>query len=203
MKLCIGYLLLISLVIGATPASASIVLATGSTWEYTFVNPTGDSSWNNTTGGWTTGLAPFGNNLGGYSSDPSGNFDYNTLWAADGSDGDDLWVRTAVDFTGFDLSTAKWNLGVDNGFKLYLNGFLIASGNGEGYTWQWEYSGNFSTYVIPGVNIVAVALEDHGGLTAFDMQITATAIPEPTTIIIWSLLGGLGLVFAWRKRKAA
>jgi hypothetical protein len=28
-------------------------------------------------------------------------------------------------------------------------------------------------------------------------------VPEPTTIIIWSLLGGLGLVFAWRKRKAA
>jgi hypothetical protein len=30
-----------------------------------------------------------------------------------------------------------------------------------------------------------------------------TVIPEPTTIIIWSLLGGLGLVFAWRKRKSA
>ena len=29
------------------------------------------------------------------------------------------------------------------------------------------------------------------------------AVPEPATIIIWSLLGGLGLVFAWRKRKIA
>ena len=28
-------------------------------------------------------------------------------------------------------------------------------------------------------------------------------VPEPATIIIWSLLGGLGLVFALRKRKAA
>ncbi|MCC6123958.1 MAG: PEP-CTERM sorting domain-containing protein [Pirellulales bacterium] len=28
-------------------------------------------------------------------------------------------------------------------------------------------------------------------------------VPEPSTIIIWSLLGGLGFVFAWRRRKAA
>ena len=27
------------------------------------------------------------------------------------------------------------------------------------------------------------------------------AVPEPATIVIWSLLGGFGLVFAWRKRK--
>ena len=33
-------------------------------------------------------------------------------------------------------------------------------------------------------------------------DISLTAVPEPTTIIIWSLLGGLGLVFAWRKRKS-
>jgi hypothetical protein len=28
-------------------------------------------------------------------------------------------------------------------------------------------------------------------------------VPEPATIVIWSLLGGIGLVFAWRKRKTA
>jgi len=28
-------------------------------------------------------------------------------------------------------------------------------------------------------------------------------VPEPATIIIWSLLGGLGLIFAWRRRKSA
>ena len=33
--------------------------------------------------------------------------------------------------------------------------------------------------------------------------ISGDPIPEPATIIIWSLLGGLGLVFAWRKRKSA
>ena len=36
-----------------------------------------------------------------------------------------------------------------------------------------------------------------------NVQVFGAAVPEPATIIIWSLLGGLGLVFAWRKRKAA
>jgi hypothetical protein len=29
------------------------------------------------------------------------------------------------------------------------------------------------------------------------------AVPEPATIIIWSLLGGLGLVIGWRRKRAA
>jgi hypothetical protein len=36
-----------------------------------------------------------------------------------------------------------------------------------------------------------------------ETTLQANMVPEPSTIIIWSLLGGLGLVFAWRKRKAA
>jgi hypothetical protein len=31
----------------------------------------------------------------------------------------------------------------------------------------------------------------------------AAVVPEPTTIIVWSLLGGLAIAFGrWRKRKA-
>jgi hypothetical protein len=189
--------------------------------------------WNTTVGVggiWSEGPAPFGNHTGIDADDPTGNFQYKTYWSADGSDGDDLWVRRALDFTGLDISTAKWDLGVDNGFALYLNGDLIAADNAEGFTWRWEYSGTFSPN--PGVNIVAVALEDHGGLTGFDMQITANsflgspstvlapgatweytfsdpsgnlvpAIPEPSTIIIWSLLGAVSLAAGWwRWRKA-
>jgi hypothetical protein len=37
----------------------------------------------------------------------------------------------------------------------------------------------------------------------FQRVITAEAVPEPATIIIWSLLGGLGIVVGcWRKRAA-
>jgi len=163
----------------------------GSTWEYIFTNPTANSNWNTTTGVWSTGLAPFGNYTGAYSNDTQGYFSYKTLWNADGSDGDDLWARIAINLTNYDLSTMMWYLGVDNGFKLYVNGNLVSQDNAEGYTYRWEYSGNISqSYLNQGENVIAVALEDHGSLTAFDMKITGTAVPEPATM----LLLGLGLV---------
>jgi hypothetical protein len=40
----------------------------------------------------------------------------------------------------------------------------------------------------------------HSGESYFQRSVPACTIPEPATIIVWSLLGGLGLVFAWRKR---
>lgn len=178
-------------------ADASTILATGSTWEYTFANPTGDSSWNTTTAsaGWLTGPAPFGNTCCN-----GDGFDFATFWAADGTDGDDLWVKKAVDFTGFDLSSIVWNLGVDNGFKLYLNGALISGANAEGYTFKWEYSGTFPA-ALPGMNIVAVALEDHGGLTAFDMEVTGTAAVPDVASTLPLLLTGLGALGIAYKRS--
>jgi hypothetical protein len=56
-------------------ASADVVLPPGSMWEYTFTDPTSDANWNTTTGGWTTGPAPFGNEVSGdfgYPLEPSG-----------------------------------------------------------------------------------------------------------------------------------
>jgi len=178
-------------------ANASTILATGSTWEYTFADPTADPLWSTTGGaGWLTGPAPFGN----VCCNGDG-FDFATLWPADGTDGDDLWVRKAVDFTGFSLSSIGWDLGVDNGYKLYLNGALVAGANAEGYTFKWEYSGTFAG-ALPGMNILAVALEDHGGATAFDMQITgdAVAVPDPVSTLPL-LLAGLGILGIGRKRS--
>jgi hypothetical protein len=179
-------------------ANASTILATGSSWEYTFTDPTGDATWNTTTGsvGWLTGLAPFGNHCCN-----GDGFDFVTPWPADGDLDDDLWVKTAVDFTGFDLSTITWNLGVDNGFKLYLNGSLIDSDNAEGYTSQWEYTGAFGAAAVPGINIVAVALEDHGGLTAFDMEINGTAAVPDVASTLTLLVTGIGLLGIGYKRS--
>ena len=176
-------------------ANASTILSTGSTWEYTFADPTGDALWATTGGaGWLSGPAPFGNHCCN-----ADGFDFATLWPADGDDGDDLWVRKSVDFTGFNLSSIAWDLGVDNGFKLYLNGVLVTSANAEGYTFMWEYSGVFPG-ALPGMNVVAVALEDHGGLTAFDMQITGTAVPDLTSTMSL-MLTGLGVLGIGYKRS--
>ncbi len=196
-RLGAGFVLAVVGLFGAASAtSAATIVSHSSTWEHTFTDPTGDATWNTTTGLggiWSSGDAPFSNVS-------SGDFANNTFWPADGRDGDDLWVRVAVDLTGFDLSTVEWGLGSDNGFKLFANGDLIAQDNAEGFTSRWEYSGDFASSLVQGVNVIAVALEDHGGLTAFDMQITGEPVPEPGTFAIWSLLGGVGVV-AWRRRR--
>ncbi len=199
-------LLAVFLALAASPAAAGPILPAGALWEYTFTNPTGDPTWNTTTGvggDWTTGLAPFGNHIGPGWDDTGGFFSYNTYWPTDGADGDDLWARTTIDLTGYDPDSVFWNLGVDNGFKLYLNGSLIASDNREGYTSRWEYSGVFGNALLPGVNVLAVALEDHGVATAFDMNVIGDPLPQPVPepgSMLLLLSGGLGALASLRKR---
>ena len=190
----------------ALPATAAVILPPGSTWEYTFTNPTGDASWHTTTGtaGWLSGPAPFSDDFdAGEFSNVSG-----TPWVSDGGDtADDLWVRLSVNLTGWDLSSIMFHLGVDNGFKLYANGNLVAEKNEEGYTSRWEYVGSINPGDLnSGMNVIAVALEDHGGRTAFDMQLTGergsvNAVPDGATTALL-LLGGIGAAAAARRHFA-
>ncbi len=179
-------------IISNNPISNTI-LDRYSNYEYKFAPA--PSGWNTTTGGWSTGDAPFGNVTAGSQAAAQYNslFNYTTYWPADIADGMDLFVRKTIDLSEYDLNSINWFLGVDNGYALYINGNLVSSGNAEGYTYEWEYSGTIpSQYLVQGNNIIAVALEDHGGLTAFDMKITGTpnatsssnsvVITEPTLL---------------------
>ncbi|MCE2949880.1 MAG: hypothetical protein LXA50_22815 [Betaproteobacteria bacterium] len=186
----------------ASPVQAATVMAPGSSWFYTFSNPTGNASWTTqfNTLGWLTGNAPFSNvTTGVFRYDTGG-----TFWPAGGPiSSDDLWIGRVVDFSGFDTASAQWNIGIDNGYKLYVNGTLISQANAEGFTSRWEYTGGFPA-LAAGQNFIALALEDHGGLTAFDMEITARSTVIPLPAAGWLLLGGLGLL-GWqgRRRSAA
>jgi hypothetical protein len=91
---------------------------------------------------------------------------------------------------------------VDNGYKLYVNGALISQANAEGFTSRWEYTGSFPA-LNPGLNFIALALEDHGGQTAFDMQITAGTAVIPLPAAGWLLLGGLALLGCQGRRRSA
>lgn len=144
------------------------ILQPGSEWEHTFVDPTSDSNWKTVTGSWPRAPAPFGSTTG---LDPD--FSAVTPWPPDASDGDDLWLRTTLDLTGYDRYLVQWMLGVDNGYTLFLNGNQVSTGNAEGYASRWEYAGTFPVELLqPTTNVVALALEDHGGETAFDMTVT-------------------------------
>ena len=124
------------------------ILPPASNWEFTFTNPGPGLDWTTGTGvggSWQTGPAPFGN-----TQNTNFNGSLGTYWPVDLVKGDDdLWVRKVVDLTGRDLQTAVWKIGVDNGYKLYVNGVLISSAWDEGFTYRWEYSGSFAGALVP------------------------------------------------------
>jgi len=46
-----------------------------------------------------------------------------------------------------------------------------------------------------------------GGATNYhetrDLEVDSAAVPEPSTLVVWLSLGGLGVVFGcWRRRKS-
>jgi hypothetical protein len=168
---CPGASLTIGLANACIQNTIDTILQPWSEYQYSFA-PINDPNWNTTTIGWVTGFSPFGNTN---FSDGTSNFNYQTYWPSDGADGNDLYVRKEFDLSNFNISTINWYLGIDNGYELYINGHLISSDNAEGFTYRWEYSGTIpSQYLNPGINVVALALEDHGGLTAFDLMMTGS-----------------------------
>ncbi|MGO9109779.1 MAG: hypothetical protein ACLP9L_11145 [Thermoguttaceae bacterium] len=81
---------------------------------------------------------------------------------------------------------------------------------GEGLD-TWGYGSPAQTYTLSGNGITSLTISSYGyyftGIGAVplnDFVLTTQAVPEPSTFIVWSLLGTLALGLGWwRKRKAA
>jgi hypothetical protein len=75
---------------------------------------------------------------------------------------------------------------------------------------QYVYGGTAAqTYTLSGDGITSLTMYANGGgftgigAVPFD-HFVLNEVPEPSTLIVWSLLGGLGIAIGWwRKRKTA
>jgi hypothetical protein len=111
-------------------------------------------------------------------------------------------------------------IAVDNGVNsLYLNGVLSTGAiNAEGNAFRWESVFDIpASFTFAGVNVLALQIEDHGGLTGFDMVVTSndattnpifSTNPPPTPLVSvpvssgLALFGaGLALLAAGRRRR--
>lgn len=81
---------------------------------------------------------------------------------------------------------------VDNGYALYINDTPVNSQSAEGFTFHWEYTDSVGKALVhPGLNWLAVDLEDHGGLTAWDFALLGddkglNPVPLPSALLLLS-----------------
>ena len=126
---------------------------------------------------WSVGGYLMAINVGNNVNLPTGNVSF-TWGLKDKSSGDFWSSNPTLNTDGKDHMVTFLITGVDNTHNNTIGNYVIA--------WEDRPIGGGSDQ-----DYQDAVIEVHD----------AAPIPEPTTIIIWSLLGGLGLVFAWRRRK--
>ena len=163
----------------------------GSSFEYSLNTPT--QNWQTEIGIWNTGYLPFvGINTGALPN--------STYWPL----GTTCYLRKQIDLTNYDLSTIHWNIAVDNGYTLYVNGNPVSNSFEGGPAIEWEYQGTFQSNMLhSGINNIAIKIVDDGaGAASFNFlmkgepvsptylwstgETTATINPSPTaTTTYW------------------
>jgi hypothetical protein len=109
------------------------------------------------------------------------------------------WQNSGVNRTNDGWVNLKMQLSSDDGqVHFYVNGTEVGASYRSDYTDLGEEIGLYTMFTDP-----LSGWEGKPSTIWDDFQYGSDATPEPATIVIWSLLGGLGLVFAWRKRKSS
>ena len=159
-----------------TAPSTKTVISQGSTWRFSLSNPAGfeQPSFDDT--GFATGQAPFTNCVGGTCGCPLvgvSNFPVNAT----------LDLRTKINLPQ-GTTNAIASVAIDNDFTLWINGTQVANQGSEGCATRWNRVVSIpNTLLLPGTNLVAVQARDRGGLTGFDLQLTAD-FPGSDAIIV-------------------
>ena len=132
----------------------------GSVFEYDF--NASSPNWQTETGLWSTGYLPFiGVDIGALEN--------STYWPI----GTTCYIRKQIDLSNIDLSSLNWNIAVDNGYVLYINGTPISSEYEGGPAIEWEYTGIIpSNLLISGLNNFALTLSDDGTASGFNFLVT-------------------------------
>ncbi len=79
-------------------------------------------------------------------------------------------------------------------FPLNPEGVALANG-----TFSWTpIEGDEGTYLV-----TFFAIDENVGTNEETITIDVTPIPEPSTLIVWSLLGALGITVGWWRRRRA
>jgi hypothetical protein len=104
-----------------------------------------------------------------------------------------------------DTTDIKFGLKSDDGSLLFIDGVLEINNGGDHGPQLVEKLIDLSA----GLHTFEIQFyEAHGGPSGVDLYFQAEgvhyadAVPEPTAIIVWSMLGVTGIFYGWRKRKA-
>jgi hypothetical protein len=141
----------------------------------------------------------FWGSLGSFSWYPSGgDHGYTTVSLAGGLDFQDV---------GFNYGTGGHDQHVTL-YELLDNGVVVLSGSIP--ITEWNSSTNYLGFSGGGFDTIRLRDANTGGGTvtdgsfnalALDNIETSGAVPEPSTLVLWSGLGAVGAVMAWRRRK--
>jgi len=128
-------------------------------------------------------------------------------WAtwSHGYTGDVYWTlgARAVTLTMPALTGAFYLYAEPNPFALHT--ITVTADDGTQLTVQVQgYAGanGYGFYATGGTTIVSLAVASPTADFAVG-EFGIAAVPEPASIAVWSLLGGLGLIVGWRRRRRA